>query len=544
MNDRPGGQTGNGSAVQPQQIGNGSALQPREIELKLELEPGSEATLLKHPLIRGRIGRSRKTVSTYYDTRKKALRDAGVSLRVRETGDGFVQTLKSRPGNSAGLFDRSEWEEPIAGPDPEVDRLLSMAPELDRPSVRNGLRPVFSTSVDRHACTIDRGDALVEVVIDTGRVTAGKTSEPVHELELELIEGSPTALFDVARELGSSVPLRLGVMTKSERGERLASRRAGRAMKAETIQLSPEMSAAEAFQMIASACIRHFRVNEALVIAARDVDALHQSRVALRRLRSAFSLFRPLLRDEATDRFRTELRDLAGTLGDARDLDVLLKRRSETLNKTTRKALITLRTKAYDRAIAALRSPRVDVLMIDLAEWLTTASFARGDETGKASRPIGEFSARILNRFWKKVRRSGKHLLHLDDEDRHELRIAGKKLRYAGEFFASLYAGETVSEQRNAFLAETQVLQDQLGALNDIVTERELRARLRAHRISLPAKTKGEDASELVADADASFRRLETIGPFWERTADGRSTDAVTLSRESSSSGISARLET
>jgi inorganic triphosphatase YgiF len=483
------------------------------MELKLELEPGSEATLLKHPLIRDRVGRSKRTVSTYYDTRKKALRQAGVSLRVRHNGDGFVQTVKSRPDNEAvGLFDRAEWEQPIAGPEPEVDHFLTLAPELDRRSVRTGLRPVYTTSIDRHSCTIIRDDALVEVVIDAGEVIAGKASEAVHELELELIDGSPAALFDVARELGSAVPLRLGVMTKSERGERLASKRTGRAMKAETIKLSPDMTAAEAFQTIAFACVRHFRVNESLVIAARDVDALHQSRVALRRLRSAFSLFRPMLRHHATERFRVELRELAATLGEARDLDVLLRRRSEELSKTTRRALVVLRGRAYDRAIAALRSPKADVLMIDLAEWLATGSFARRDEVDSlAQEPVIRFSRRVLDRFWKKVVRGGKHLLYLDDEDRHELRIAGKKLRYAGEFFASLYPGD----QRNEFLAETQKLQDQLGALNDLVTERELRAKLRPHRISLPRRTKMQESTELLADAHANFHRLVEIGPFW-----------------------------
>jgi CHAD domain-containing protein len=318
-------------------------------------------------------------------------------------------------------------------------------------------------------------------------------------------------LFDVARELGAMVPLRLGVMTKSERGERLASRRNGRSMKAETVQLSPTMTAAEAFQAIAFGCVRHFRVNEALVIAARDVDALHQSRVALRRLRSAFSLFRPILRHHGTERFKTELRELAATLGEARNLDVLLRRRSEELNKTTRRALVTLRGKAYDHAIAALRSPRADVLMIDLAEWLATASFARGGDHDHADQPINAFSARVLNRFWKKVTRSGKHLLYLDDEDRHELRIAGKKLRYAGEFFACLYPGET----RDEFLAEIEKLQDQLGALNDLATERELKARLRALKITLPSRAKVQESTELLAEAHVNYQRLAEIGPFW-----------------------------
>jgi CHAD domain-containing protein len=286
-------------------------------------------------------------------------------------------------------------------------------------------------------------------------------------------------------------------------------------MKAESVRLTAEMDAAQAFQTIAFSCIRHFRVNEPLVISARDVDALHQSRVALRRLRSSFSLFRPLLTDPALERFKTELRWLSATLGEARNLDVLLRRRSEELSRKSRKALIEVRGIAYDRAIAALRSVSVETATIDLAEWIALGSF--GEHGPQGDLPIAPFSATVLDRFWKKVRRCGKDLFDLDDEERHELRIAGKKLRYAGEFFSDLYGGDML-DQRNAFLAEMSALQDHLGALNDMATERTLEERLRALKIVLPdgSEDKSEDdVGENLARAHASVMKLTEITPFW-----------------------------
>ena len=491
---------------------------PREIELKFVLEPGSERALLQHPLLRDRIGGVCTTVSTYYDTRKSVLRSAGVSLRVRQLGNAFVQTVKSDPGATAGLFDRWEWEESISGPDPELDRVAGMAAPLARRSVRDKLRPVFKTLVGRRSCTIERDGSRIEVVVDAGEVVAGDRRLPLLELELELLDGSPRALFALARELDAQVPLRIGVLTKSEQGQRLASGRARHASKADPVRLSRTMSAPQAFQAIAFSCIRQFHANEPLVLAARDVDALHQCRVALRRLRSSFSLFRPLLPDPERARFGAELRTLAAVLGEARNLDVLLRRRSESLSQDSRRSLMEERGKAYDRAIEALRSPPVRAMLIDLVEWVSTGTFPNPDARPTPSPWIEPFSAKVLDRFWKKVKRRGTHLLDLGDEARHELRIAGKKLRYAGEFFADLYGGQGVAVRRNAFLAELERIQDKLGDLNDLVTERELETRLARLGVALPPHrdgVRGVERQELIASADRAFRRLAEVGPFW-----------------------------
>lgn len=317
----------------------------RELELKLDIEPEGSDALIDHPLLRDTVGGPRQTHSVYYDTKKKALHRAGVSLRVRRTGDRYVQTVKANGKASAGLFDRSEWEEPIAGPAPELDRVRNLTSVLDKQAVRAGLNPVFETLIERRTGLLDWQGARIEVVIDRGTVVAGKRREPVLEVELELLDGRPQALFDLARALQSAVPLRLGVLTKSERGARLARPRADQAVKAEKVTLSAAMSVAEAFQVIAFACLRHFRSNEPRVAAGRDVDALHQSRVALRRLRSAFSLFKPILARPAAERFRVELRDLSNKLGEARNLDVLLRRRSEELAPDARQRLVEERTR-------------------------------------------------------------------------------------------------------------------------------------------------------------------------------------------------------
>src|SRR2546423_3830893 len=95
---------------------------PREIELKLELDP-SDATRIKRHLSRrskNPKGARQKLVSVYFDTPDLRLRQNGLSLRVRRAGGKHTQTIKNTNGSAAGLFDRAEWEQDIAGPLPDL----------------------------------------------------------------------------------------------------------------------------------------------------------------------------------------------------------------------------------------------------------------------------------------------------------------------------------------------------------------------------------------------------------------------------------------
>jgi len=124
----------------------------------------------------------------------------------------------------------------------------------------------------------------------------------------------------------------------------------------------------------------------------------------------------------------------------------------------------------------------------------------------------------VLARFWKKVRRKGKVLRTLDDEERHELRIAGKKLRYAGEFFARLYADADRIAVRDSFLAAMEDLQENLGGLNDLVTEHALARELARRGIKLPRhdrKATNASRSRLVAASEQAYRQLADVGRFW-----------------------------
>lgn len=497
----------------------------QEIELKLEVDEGGAKLLRRHPLLRGHQSCARQQVSTYFDTDDCTLKKAGFSLRVRQTEDQYVQTIKQQGNGSAGLFDRPEWEQRVEAPEVDLD-VAGETPlgDILTKKVRRRLEPLITSEVQRTVWSIMRGGSEVELTLDEGTVTGGEHSQRLTELEIELKAGDAASLIEVARELAGQVPLRLGVLTKAERGYALANGATGKVAKAEPIPLHPRMSAAEGFAGIANACLRHYRLNEGLVAERRDPAALHQSRVAMRRLRSAFTLFRPVITDGDYQRLREEVRWFTGRLGHARNLDVFLRRLPEDIHvrgTAIRERLERARSEAYREVLETLDSPRLRRLMLDLVAWIETGDW-RGHK--EAAQPLVGFAVRRLDKGWRRVKKDGRHLAGLDAEPRHRLRIEIKKLRYAVEFLSALQTDEDKIAEQSAFLAALEGMQEELGELNDAETARELmtelfagdpdgEAMIRYARRRLP----GASEDKALETAEAAYDRLRAVGPFWRR---------------------------
>jgi inorganic triphosphatase YgiF len=490
----------------------------REVELKLDLSSSAAAQLREHPLLTN--GRTKHQLSVYFDTPGGDLRRAGVSLRVRRSGDQHIQTIKADGGRGAGLFDRPEWEAPVDGLalDLSAAGATPLARLLDDEAVRTTLGVAFEVRAERTAWLIETALGAVEATFDDGEVVAGEERVGVSELELELRSGSPAALFSVARSIAETVPARVGVLTKADRGFRLLDGNGRKPAKADPVPLTPGTTTADAFAVVAGACIRHFRLNEPLIASERRAGGLHQARVALRRLRSALSLFRDIVRDDETQAIRDGLRWIAAVLGDARNLDVLLERLGEAPEHAEIASKIAIeREHAYDVAIEALESQRIRDLMLDLTRWVALGRWrspADDDLRARLDAPIESFAADVLERYRRRIKRRGKKLARQDDEARHDVRIEAKKLRYAVEFFAGLYDGKKARRRHKTFLAALEDLQAELGHLNDIATGEELAAAFAAKNIVLPSPPATDVAKRLTAAEDA-YDRLVDAKRFW-----------------------------
>lgn len=481
-----------------------------EVELKLELTPEAVDDLLGCGLLSGEPTTIPQR-SIYFDTSEQDLRAAGFSLRIRQSEGQRVQTVKATGAAAAGLFARPEWEQKVGDDLPVLDDTTPIKALLGTREV--ALRPVFEVVVERRIWTLSQEDAEFELALDRGEVVAGDRHSPFCEIELELKSGSPAALFSYARRINAAVPSPLSVLSKAERGYRLLGP-VVRAVKAEPMILASDMTTVIAFRHIAGACLRQFRLNETL-IDHRNVEATHQARVALRRLRSAFTLHKSVAQDGQFDRLREDLRWLAAGLGTARDLDVLVARRK---NGEIHSGLEEARRQSYEEAITALASPRARDLMLNLSEWLSLGEWLTAPSgTDAREQPLRDFAASVLSRFRRKVRKGGRGLGGQEDAARHQLRKDTKKLRYAAEFFASLFEGKRQKRWYGRFLETLEALQDKLGLLNDAVSAPELLARFgldkdpEAMSLLAPAEDK-ESLVEAAADAHDAFADAK---PFW-----------------------------
>lgn len=501
---------------------------PTEVELKLELDP-ADLGRLREELSRraGRDGKRQSLDTVYYDTRRFALKEAGISLRVRRLGKRRIQTIKAASAAGAGLFERAEWERDIDGAEPDLTAAAGTAlePFVDGPKPKK-LRPVFALKVERDLFRLRQDGSDVEASLDRGVVEADARVEPLSELELELKRGAPPDLFAFAKALAACLPLRLGIRTKAERGYALLEERAPGAVKAKPVALTPEMTTAAAFQAIGRGCLHHLMANEAVLRARRDPDAVHQMRVAMRRLRAAISLFGDVVADDARDSLKDELRWISGTLGKARDLDVFLAKTLAPLREHHPEAaelgelaasLEAQRDEAYGQALAAVTSPRFLALALDAAAWIEAGSWLQGG--APTEEPIGDFAVRQLSRRAKKVRRRGAGLEDLDAETRHRVRIEIKKLRYAAEFFSRLFEGKGRAKRLKAYLAGLAGLQETLGDLNDMAVSQGITAGMTgeaADRVrDLIVAAQDARGGERLKEAVAAYHDFVEADPFW-----------------------------
>jgi CHAD domain-containing protein len=239
------------------------------------------------------------------------------------------------------------------------------------------------------------------------------------------------------------------------------------------VALNREMSVEEGFRVIGSNCLRQMQDNELGVMQGIDPEGIHQMRVGTRRLRSALRLFAPWI--PFPPALKQELSWLGGELGAARDADVLA---DSTLPKVIEAcpqetALLPLKQSAStiagskrQHAAAAVASVRYSHLMLSLVGWLQALRWHESlDKTALDSLagPLEKRATHILGRRHEKLIKRGKRLAHGTPEERHQVRIAAKKARYATEFFQSLHPAGRVKR----YLRRLAALQDALGWLND-----------------------------------------------------------------------------
>lgn len=445
-----------------------------EIELKLEVAESAIPALLKCDALKRRgvhFRPARHLVTTYYDTPKGALRKKDIFLRVRQDGRKITQTVKTA-GEGGVLAARGEWECSLKMPEPDLERAAECGLKPVEKRARKGdVKAVFASDLKRRTALLSEGGAELELALDQGVVRAGRRAAPLAELEIEVKAGPATALFGLARELLGEQGVRVSVTTKAARGFGLAANTKAQAVKADNVELSPDMTVAAAEAAIIRSCAVQVAANQPAVLDRRLPDGIHQMRVALRRLRAALSLFKESMPADDRKRLRSQAGALAKTLGPARELDVLvagpLREAAPPLELAADMKALALRIgrmrrEAWQTAMAAVAAPECGLLVLDLTE--RAAILAADTWPGLHDAvPLHDMARNALKDRYEIVLALGQSIDTLTVLQRHELRLALKKLRYAADFFSGLFPKKAV---RTGIKALSE-LQDALGGFND-----------------------------------------------------------------------------
>jgi CHAD domain-containing protein len=358
----------------------------------------------------------------------------------------------------------------------------------------------------------------VEMMLSVGPAVPGAEQEElVGRLRLTLLNGSVDALVELVQRFHAAISLRL-IATLPE-----------------PAPLDPEGSTESALATILRARLTDLSHQQNEAASTGAVAAVHQTRVALRRLRAAVALFKPVLPSTFSSHINDEARWLASMLSPVRDWDVFL---NDSLPPFAARladdpgfdALKRLAVQARDQAAVemavALHSPRCLSLQVTL-ELAIQRRLWRDQEVNETAAalfaPLTDTAPTLLDRLWRGVRRDGKRFASGGAEASHDLRKKIKKLRYAIEFFSEVYSRRDL----RGYLSDLAQMQQRLGVANDAaVAQALIKDLVHARPTAALIRTEGFIAGWLACewkdvppDAVESWRRLRSTPKFWQESS-------------------------
>jgi CHAD domain-containing protein len=398
----------------------------------------------------GRLQREkpRNLVAVYYDTDDYRLARARITLRRRTGGhdSGWHLKLPSDLYNGDGRHEVAlplKAGRPGSVPSALAGRLVALTGGAE-------LKPLATQETRRLPITVldAQGDPGVEVVDDTVSVTSGaQTGLSYRELEVEVLT-NPQLLETTVRALTAAGATPAASMSKGVRA--LVGDTPLAPLVEPGSRPKPKHPASYAIAFALRTQVAAI-IEQDQRIRAHLPDAVHQYRVAARRLRSVLQAFEPLV-DPAWARLtRDELGWIASVLSQARDREVLEARLVEAVRNLPidvdgAGALVTIQRHLDDELDAA--NATIDEVMAsaryrDLMRALHAAAAAppTSDEAlGKASKVLPP----LVEARWKKLRKDAERLhdeLEGYDDHWHRARKSAKKARYTVEACVPVFGG-------------------------------------------------------------------------------------------------------
>jgi inorganic triphosphatase YgiF len=481
-----------------------------EQELKLHVPKHARRSLVQ-ALHRGAVTRLRLRAQ-YFDTPDRHLIKAGIALRLRQEGRQWIQTLKMA-GEHA--LSRLEYNHPR--PDPSLDlSLYADTPAhkvLSKHAAALGVR--YETDIRREVRRVRTTAGTVEVAFDLGKIRAGILELPVSEVEFELASGQLGAIFLLGMKWQAQHGLILELRSKAERGDQLAGLAqqlaalgdltdsavtAARAAAVADfwaprfvapIALSANMTTDKGLGLTTLECLEHIARNAAIlaevdtagICRAGTAEHVHQLRVGMRRLRSAWALFRGIA-VLPPEPWQEAVKVHFAALATARDDDVLRETLMPKLNAAGQPPLRLRATPDSHASQQVAASSAFQGWLLDMLAWalgvhpLQTSELiaptapnptAPEPTAPKARATLKTDLRKRLHKWHTRVLSEGLKFNELTIESKHDLRKRAKRLRYGLQFAESLLPAARLGHYRKSL----SQIQDILGEMNDLYVARE-----------------------------------------------------------------------
>ena len=437
-----------------------------------------------------------KITDTYYDAGDWRFYRAGYALRVRKAGSTAEATMKSISPAEGNIRRRREITEPLGDDKPAT---LSRAPGPVGGRARSllGGRDVQAmfgvrTRRQKFALLLEDGSSndqvrIGEVLLDASEIPLGGGKESARLSRVEVEAGAGTAptpdLQGFVDEMQHALELKPASLSKFETGLYATGLSPRGDTEAGPTEIGPTMTLGGVAFAVLRRQFAEMRAHEPGTRIGEDPEELHDMRVATRRMRAALRLFEGALPERAKW-FREELRWIARSLGDVRDLDVQIHRletwrgeadgeSSDSLGKIV-DVMRERRTEARGRMLEALDSARYERLEASFGEMLRRGpgaerELAQGNGRAPEGEPVTSAAPALISARYRKWRKAAGRLDESSSpDDFHDLRKKGKRLRYALEFVSEVY-GRPVAGP----VSTLKALQDDLGDHQDAVVAAE-----------------------------------------------------------------------
>ncbi|MCS6853753.1 MAG: CHAD domain-containing protein [Elioraea sp.] len=513
-----------------------SGADPEEV-FEFRLDPAAVPALLRHPAIAARReGRARSSAVSllYHDAADGRLAEEGFLVVLETRGRSRLERLERILPAHGDRLDPSR-PLPVLAEVPSVGPIGTAVLAKAAPA---GVAPAplaaLAAAVGRRSDLRLGGPAPCTLTVYCGHLRTLAAERPFALLRLSAPVSARAEVAQLVRALAETLPLAVPHVSLGEEARALALGLPTRPLR----RGAPDLGNAETVEDGAIRAIGHLALALAgaapIAAEGQDPEGVHQSRVAIRRLRSVLTVFKAAISCPAMDDLKARAGEIARTLGPARDWDVFLTETFAPVQKAFAerpdiaalgKASLKARAEAYRDVRALIEGPAFRLFLLDVALALAERPWRSVAEEGDVERrraelldaPLEAFAGAALEKRYKRIRRDGEGFAALDIPALHALRIDAKRLRYAGELFAPLH-GEKKSRR---FLKALAALQDALGRLNDGAVAGALLEKVagrdagRARAVGVVEGWVARGAATARIDAAEAWEEFLDRAPFW-----------------------------